>query len=108
MSKYKGLTKGFYTTEQVAQRRAGILKHRYKMTVEEYDEILESQGGVCAICKKPPEFIRLAVDHDQKCCPGRRSCGKCVRGIVCQRCNAVLGYIESNGILGAIRKYLKL
>lgn len=49
------------------------------MTAERYDELLAAQGGVCAICRKPPTGRRLAVDH---CHRTRR-----VRGILCYRCN---------------------
>ena len=38
----------------------------------------------------------LAVDHDHGCCPGERSCGKCVRGLVCRDCNAMLGLARDN------------
>lgn len=34
------------------------------------------------------------VDHDHHCCPGSASCGQCVRGIICQRCNSGIGGFE--------------
>jgi len=37
----------------------------FNLTPDEYDQILEYQGGVCAICGRPPKpGKRLAVDHD--------------------------------------------
>lgn len=71
---------------------------RYGMTADEYDVLLERQAGVCAICKSPPEGSkRLAIDHDHSCCPGTaRSCGKCVRALLCTRCNPMLGYAKDD------------
>lgn len=65
------------------------------LTVEQYEERLEAQGGVCAICKQPPPTEkRLCVDHDHNCCPGVGSCGACVRGLLCDTCNTRLAWFE--------------
>lgn len=37
----------------------------------------------------------FSVDHDHGCCPGEKSCGQCVRGLVCNRCNMQIGQVES-------------
>lgn len=71
------------------------LKSMYSITVEQYDYMLKLQNGVCGICKNLEKSgIRLAVDHDKRCCPGKKSCGKCVRGLLCRACNIHLGYFE--------------
>lgn len=37
---------------------------------------------------------KLVVDHDHACCPlARYSCGKCVRGLICGRCNMAAGQL---------------
>ncbi|NBE56837.1 hypothetical protein GUY60_36560 [Streptomyces sp. YC537] len=62
----------------------------YGLTREFADRLFQHQGGRCAICKVV-EFARGRtpdVDHDHACCPGRRSCGECVRALVCSKCNA--------------------
>jgi len=58
-----------------------------------YDELLAEQGGVCSICATsvPGGKGKFHVDHDHKCCPGKNSCGKCVRGLLCHKCNVGLG-----------------
>lgn len=73
---------------------------RYGLSPEQYDEILFSQGGGCAICGSPPTPTKaLAADHDHTCCPGKRSCGKCFRGLLCTSCNNGLGRFSDNAEL---------
>lgn len=75
-------------------------KVRYGITKEWYEKKLAEQGGGCAMCGKPPEdrprHRHLNVDHDHRCCPGRKSCGKCLRGLLCFKCNWLLGFVEKN------------
>lgn len=35
----------------------------------------------------------LALDHDHACCPNSHSCGSCLRGLLCVRCNSGIGYL---------------
>jgi len=51
----------------------------YGISIEQYEEMLDKQNGLCAICKTPPQTKRLAVDHDH-------DTGE-VRGLLCHRCN---------------------
>lgn len=62
-------------------RRCGI-------TEEEFDWLLQHQGGVCALCLFPPDK-RLNIDHDHKCHhpKTRRTCKNCIRGLLCNNCN---------------------
>lgn len=69
----------------------------YGVTPTRHAEMLEAQRHVCAICAEPdPAGKRLAVDHDHKCCRNARSCGKCVRGLLCGRCNPGIGYFRDD------------
>jgi len=72
-------------TCQKEAARAARLRTIFNITPDEYDLILEYQGGVCAICKRPPKpGKRLAVDHDHQT--------GYVRGLLCYPCNKrVLG-----------------
>lgn len=73
------------------------LKHFFGITVEQYEELLIKQNGVCAICGGiNPSGRMLHVDHDWSCCPSKRSCGKCIRGLLCSRCNTALGSFKDN------------
>ncbi|MET7815131.1 endonuclease domain-containing protein [Streptomyces sp. NPDC005395] len=63
------------------------LRH-YNLTREFVDRLLLIQEGKCAICGTPGSAeATMHIDHDHACCPGRRSCGACVRGLLCNRCN---------------------
>ena len=79
------------------QSRRSWLKRKYGLTPEKYDDILLSQNSACAICHTKDSGSRAwHVDHDHSCCPGRNSCGKCVRGLLCNLCNTGLGYFRDN------------
>ena len=83
-------------------RRSTIYKNKFGISLDTYNEMLEQQGGVCAVCKQGELMVdkrtnqvrRLAVDHDHTCCPSDKSCGKCVRGLLCHKCNTFLGHYE--------------
>ncbi len=72
-------------------------KSLYKITPEKYRELIKKQKGKCLICKKLfPTNKNPSVDHDKKCCPSGKSCGKCIRGILCGACNAGIGLLKEN------------
>jgi hypothetical protein len=83
-----------------AKRRAFKLKYTYGLTVEQYDKMLDAQHGLCSICANPPEEGKyLSVDHDHSCCAGAKSCGKCVRELLCPKCNAGIGALGDDPVL---------
>ena len=94
------------TPEEVAARRLYDFEYRlkftYQMSLADYEFMSSQQQGVCFLCEGPETKVhhqskalcRLRVDHDHRCCPGIKSCGKCVRGLLCYECNLFLGKIE--------------
>lgn len=80
---------------------------RFGLTVEDYDRMLEDQGGVCRGCGVAPNGRSLCVDHDHGCCPGEESCGECVRGLLCHHCNFAIGHAQdSSAVLRNLATYL--
>jgi hypothetical protein len=55
-------------------------KRKYGLYREDYDKLVTTQDGKCAICLEPK---KLVVDHDHED-------GK-VRGLLCFKCNMLLG-----------------
>lgn len=72
----------------------------YGLTVEQYAWMLYDQGFRCAICFTDDPGTRNGgdwhIDHDHTCCSGSRSCGECVRGLLCGGCNRGLGQFKDN------------
>jgi hypothetical protein len=72
---------------------------RYSLTPEEFDVMLARQGGKCAVClaSEPGGQGQWHIDHDHACCPDRKkSCGQCVRGLLCHSCNTGLGQFQDD------------
>lgn len=84
-------------------QRAYRLRHYYNITIDQYEVMLAEQGGVCACCGKPESatqrgaVLPLSVDHSHLCCPGKLSCGKCVRELLCRECNRRVEAFETEG-----------
>lgn len=91
--------------EKARQRRLedplrfkGYTLKKYNITLDDYNNLLKQQGGGCAICGTvPSEDEWLAVDHDHGCCPETlKSCGQCVRGLLCATCNNGIGRFKDD------------
>jgi len=82
------------------------LKTQHHMTQEQYDALLAFQGGVCAMCHRPPQPNKnLHVDHDHgpakrgdPLCdhPHEQSCSNCWRALLHRHCNDVLSRVRDS------------
>lgn len=71
------------------KRKADQRIYRYGMLNGEFELLLKSQGGVCAICRKADWNGRGPhLDHDHVT-------GK-IRGILCHDCNLALGLLDES------------
>lgn len=86
------------------QKWIAHLRRKYGMTLNDYEQMLRSQDGKCAICRTETPGGRtnkMHVDHDH-------ITGE-VRGLLCSPCNQMLGYAKDNiNILKKAAKYLSM
>lgn len=98
-----------------AEMMRSNLKGIHGISLEQYTERYERQQGRCAICrcditqgydpkrestgKRGPPMNAAQIDHDHSCCPGRKSCGHCIRGLLCSSCNRGLQALRDNPAL---------
>ena len=76
-------------------------RKKYGITLLQYNKLLSTQDGVCILCGKKDAYKNkgrnLFVDHNHQT--------NIVRGLLCSRCNTMIGHIELVGIEKII-KYL--
>ena len=96
-------SKEIYTVEKARNRH---FKRNYKIDIEKYNELFNSQEGKCLVCLKQFKNNitysgnRLVVDHSHETTK--------IRGLLCSQCNSGLGYFKENitSLYNAI-EYLK-
>jgi hypothetical protein len=83
-----------YRKLDLEKEKAKKRKYLYGLTEEQYQAILQSQGGVCAICNGVSSGRyrnSLVVDHDH--------CTGTVRGLLCYKCNSAIGFLNDDPAL---------
>ena len=70
-----------------AKIKCSWLKYRYGLSPGQYTSMMTSQNACCAICGRHQSVLKKALSVDHNHITGR------VRGLLCQGCNATLGYI---------------
>lgn len=78
---------------KAANRRNLRLTRRYGLSGPKFEALLQQQSGGCAVCGTVEPDGAWTVDHDHACCPSESSCGACIRGVLCFRCNTALGLL---------------
>jgi hypothetical protein len=69
---------------------------RFKLSLEQYEQMKADQANLCAICNKPEttksrtkdDIKKLAIDHCHKTTK--------VRGLLCHHCNAAIGHFKDS------------
>lgn len=98
-----------YSKQRITYRREYVMMYKYQLTMERYNE-MKALG--CHVCGEYQER-NLHVDHDHNCCSETVTCGKCVRGVLCNKCNTAVGKYDQGKIradhprLDKIREYVE-
>ena len=97
------------STEATESYKDKTLIRKYGITLDDYNLMLEDQGGVCAICGLA-EYAKsnsgndgtklMAVDHNHE--------SGTVRGLLCARCNMAIGLLmDDRRVLLSAIEYLE-
>jgi hypothetical protein len=78
--------------------RAAYRKYKYGITQEQFEAMIKSQDGKCAICFNPFGDKVPRVDHDH-------ATGK-TRDLLCQFCNIALSLVEDPIRLASAIQYI--
>lgn len=84
-------------TNDKTKNRAYQLKRLYGLTLTEFDELVKSQNGCCAVCENPLIIGGVNgahVDHNHET--------GTVRGILCANCNHGLGKFKDD--VGSLKR----
>lgn len=80
-----------WAAETPGGRRRVLRERLYK------EFVIKQDGEVCAVCRRPSRpGKRLALDHIHGHCSEPGGCEECIRGLLCDDCNAMIGYGRDN------------
>lgn len=90
--KGRGLCDRCYANDRYARQghkwHGRSIKRKFGLTPDEYNAMLSSQGGKCALCGRADEERRMAVDHDHET--------GTIRGLLCKWCNRGIGLLQDD------------
>ncbi len=88
-----------YNSKHKIKRKYDQLRINYNLNIQQYNKMVHKQKGICPICKKD-YGDKLGVDHNHET--------KEIRGLLCRRCNLLLGQSDEDiNLLKNMIKYIK-
>lgn len=99
-------------TRTPEEARRYHLARKFGITPEQFDWLLALQESLCALCDEPEIRVNpqsgqvqsLGIDHDHECefHKPTKACVRCIRGLLCDHCNLLIGKAEAKPLV-AIR-----
>ena len=91
------ISKGYVGVETTFKWRKVTIPEQIQIRAER----LAEQDVRCAICgtddPSTTGYLQWVLDHDHRCCTGtQRMCERCIRGVLCHRCNVALGMFRDD------------
>ncbi len=88
-----------YSKTHKRDKRSTVLKTRHGITVDQWQNMWDSQDGECYLCGttmtrgggRSAKGTDAVIDHDHSCCPSGKSCENCRRGLSHRWCNDIIG-----------------
>lgn len=72
------------------------IRRHYGIDRTSWQSIRDGQEGRCGLCGDSAD---LMIDHEHSCCGYDYGCRDCIRGLLCDFCNRLLGRIEQKPLL---------
>jgi Recombination endonuclease VII len=98
-SKFRASAKNLHTGKSsncTECARWNLIKRTYGISKSQWHHMFDTQDGGCALCGGVnANGHNLHVDHDHACCGYTRGCPNCVRGLLCDTCNRMIGMAEN-------------
>ena len=88
--------------------KAGHLRRKFGISLDQFNEMLAAQNGVCAICGEKETRLKKNYDEPGDLCVDHcHKTGK-IRGLLCFKCNSAIGKLRdsSDGLTKAL-EYLR-
>lgn len=84
-----------WTRTNAEKKAANRVWTHYRLRPADWQATWDAQEGRCLLCGTNLVPANAVLDHDHRCCPGERSCGRCNRGFLCRKCNTNVGWLET-------------
>ena len=99
INKLAALLPGLALTKRQLSSKLSSVKSRFNITSAQYFQLLSGGCWAGAIGFADECYGLLCIDHNHGCCnQSGRSCGKCIRGVLCSWHNGRLGAYEKHQV----------